>query len=185
MTTTEQNISMTIKCKTIEIVTRLFKEFFQAKLSSFLNDNQCIINDMIKEIRWKYHCITTIEEDKEVLCLLDDYYFDLDLDDDVYQLCAVVWVSNIKQEDEYTQKHTRKRVVETIRYMFEKEIFQSYLPLFLADNSKNIDKIVQHFIQEEYQTLDKDINLINNICYQYIDIQDWLRQVSLTVSLFF
>ena len=186
MATTTENISMTkiqlennLKSQAINIITVLFKEFFQAKLPSFLDDNACIINEMKKEIRWKYHCITTEEKDEEFLSLLDDYYFDLDLDDDIYQLCAVVFVSN-KQDDEYTQKHTRKRIVQILSHMFEKEIVDLYLPRFLQDNEKNIEYMVQHFIQAEYETLEqkKAENLIMDICLQHIDIQAWLREVS-------
>ena len=196
MATTTENISMTtsqvqlnLKRQVIEMVTVLFKEFLQAKLPSFLNENDCIINELKEEIRWKYHCITAVEEEKEALCLLDDYYFDLDLDEeDVHKVCATVWVSTKQDEDEYTQKHTRKRIVQTISHMFEKEIFHSYLPQFLADNGKNIDNMVQHFIQAGYETLyeEKLGNLIMDICFQHIDIKAWLREVSpLRSSLFF
>jgi len=103
----------------------------------------------------------------------------------MHKLCATVWVSNIKEEDEYTQKHTKKRVIEIISRMFEKEIFHSYLPQFLADNDKKIDNMVQQFIQAGYETLDeeKPENLI--ICFQHIDIQAWLKKVNLRASLFF
>ena len=187
MATTAENISMTtsqaqlnLKGQVIEMVSVLFKEFLQAKLPSFLDENACIINDLKKEIRWKYHCITAVNEEKEAL--LDDYYFDLDLDEeDVHKVCATVWVSSVKNdEDEYTQKHTRKRIVQIISHMFEKEIFHSYLPQFLADNSKNIDNMVQHFIQSGYETLneEKPGNLIMDICFQHIDIKAWLGEVS-------
>jgi uncharacterized protein YqeY len=185
MATTAENISMTsfdnLKSQAISIVTVLFKEFLQAKLPSFLNENSCIINDLKKEIRWKYHSIT-VKEEKEAMCLLDDYYFELDLDEeDVHKVCATVWVSSGKNdEDEYTQKHTRKRIVQTISYMFEKEIFHSYLPQFLADNGKNINNMVQHFIQAGYETIDEEKpgNLIMDICFQHIDIKSWLGEVS-------
>ena len=193
MATTTENISMTIfdnqelkrqalKRQALEMVTVLFKEFLQAKLPSFLDENACIINDLKKEIRWKY-------QGGEALCLLDDYYFDLDFDDeDIYKVCATVWVSSKQDEDEYTQKHTRKRIVQIISHMFEKEIFHSYIPQFLADNDKNIDNMVQHFIQAGYETLDEEKlgNLIMDICFQHIDIKAWLREVSpLRSSLFF
>jgi len=185
MATTVENISMTtfdnkaqihLKSQAIEMVTLLFKEFLQAKLPSFLKENDCIINELKEEIRWKYHCITVEEGEKEEFSLLDDYYFDIDLDDEeeVYKLCATVWVSNKQQEDEYIQKHTRKRIVKIISNMFENEVFQKYLPQFLADNDENIDNMVQ------YETLDKEI------CSQHIDIQAWLRKVSpLQTTLFF